>query len=73
MTTNVTFSKENRQETVIYSRKDGKFYAARQGEPSVYEISPHEPDNLLAKIKELTEEPAPEAPVPSASPAPATQ
>jgi hypothetical protein len=57
MTTKVTFSSENQQETVVYSRKDGKFYAARVGEPSVYELSPHEPDNLLAKIAELVGEP----------------
>jgi hypothetical protein len=73
MTTKVTFSEQNREETVIYARKNGKFYAARVGEPSVYELSEHEPDNLLTKIRELIGEPAPEDQSPSSAAAPATQ
>ena len=73
MTTHVTFGQQNQEETVIFSRKDKKFYAARQGEPSVYELSPNEPDNLLAKIRELTGEPQPEDQSTSESAAPAAQ
>ena len=73
MTTKVTFGEQNREETVVYSRQDGKFYAARVGEHSVYELSSHEPENLLGKIRELIGEPAPQAPTPAETAAPATQ
>ena len=73
MTTKVTFGEQNQEETVVFSRKDEKFYAARQGESSVYELSPNEPDNLLAKIRELTGEPQPEDQSTSESAAPAAQ
>jgi len=67
----VTFGEKNQEETIFYARKDKKFYAARQGEPSVYELSPNEPDNLEAKLKELTEPPVPEPPPAPSNPAPA--
>jgi hypothetical protein len=77
MTTNVTFTADNKKETVVYSRHDGEFYAARVGEPSVYKLSPHEPDNLVTKIEELVAEPAAQPPAdsqaPAGSPAPATE
>jgi len=66
-----TFGEKNQEETIFYARKDKKFYAARQGEPSVYELSPNEPDNLEAKLKELTEPPVPEPPPAPSNPAPA--
>jgi hypothetical protein len=62
MTTKVTFGDKNQTETIVFSRKDKKFYAGRVGEPSVYELSPNEPDNLQSKVKELTAPPAPAAP-----------
>ena len=43
----------NQEETIVFGRASGKFYAARQGEPSVYEMSPNEPDNLETKLKDL--------------------
>ena len=62
MTTKVTFGDKNQTETIVFSRKDKKFYAGRVGEPSVYELSPNEPDNLQSKVKELTAPSAPAAP-----------
>jgi uncharacterized protein DUF4340 len=78
MKTVVTYGDKNQQDTVLFARKDKKFYAARQGEPSIYELSPAEPDNLEAKLKELTTPPedknaaaTPAEPAPAVSPAPA--
>jgi hypothetical protein len=51
----VTFGPQNTQETVLYSRKGDKFYAARQGEASVYELSSAEPASVETRIKELTD------------------
>ncbi|HWP85044.1 MAG TPA: DUF4340 domain-containing protein, partial [Terriglobia bacterium] len=73
MTTKVRFGPENREETVVFSRKGGKFYAARLGEPSVYELSSNEPENLEAKIKELLAEPPPAAPAGAGSEKPASR
>ena len=64
----VGFSEKNLEETVLFARRNNKFYAARQGEPSVYELSPTEPENLESKLQELT---AP--PEPASGPAPAQQ
>ena len=49
----VTFGEENKEETILFARKDNRFYAARQGENSVYEMSPEEPANLEPKVKDL--------------------
>jgi len=54
MRVKVTYGEDNREETVVFARKDNRFYAARDGEPSVYEMSPEEPDNLEPKVKDLT-------------------
>ncbi|MBI2818535.1 MAG: DUF4340 domain-containing protein [Acidobacteria bacterium] len=71
--TKVTFGQQNQEESILFSRKDNKFFAAREGEPSVYELSPYEPDNLIPRIKELTGAPESESQSASKSPAPATQ
>jgi hypothetical protein len=65
----VTFGENNQEETILFARRNNKFYAARQGEDSVYELSPNEPENLETKLKELI---TPQEPA-SAPPAPATQ
>ena len=49
----VTFGEENKEETILFAKKDNRFYAARQGEPAVYEMAPGEPDNIEPKVKEL--------------------
>jgi hypothetical protein len=49
----VTFGEDNKEETVVFARKDNRFYAGRQGEASVYELSPEEPTNLEPKVKDL--------------------
>lgn len=49
----VTFGEDNKEETVVFARKDNRFYAARQGEASVHEMSPEEPTNLEPKVKDL--------------------
>lgn len=54
MSIKVTFGEGNRQETILFGRKADKFYAARQGEPSVYELSPAEPASMEDRLKELT-------------------
>jgi hypothetical protein len=51
----VSYGKDNKQETVLYSRKDNKFYAARPGEPSVYEMSSAEPASIESRLKELND------------------
>lgn len=69
----VTYGEKNTVETVLYGRKGDKFYAARQGEPAVYELSSAEPSSMEARIKELADTnaaPASIAPV-AATPAPA--
>ena len=68
----VTFGDKNTVETVLYSRKGDKFYATRQGEPAVYELSSGEPSSMEARLKELADtsaKPASIAPV-AAAPAP---
>ena len=50
----VTYGENNQEETVVFARHDNRFYAARDGEPSVYEMSPEEPDNLEPKVRDLT-------------------
>ena len=54
MRVKVTYGENNQEETVVFARKDNRFYAARDGEPSVYEMSPEEPANLEPKVKDLT-------------------
>jgi hypothetical protein len=54
MRVKVTFGEDNKEETIVFARHDNRFYAARQGEPSVYEMSPEEPDNLEPKVRDLT-------------------
>ena len=49
----VTFGEDNKEETVVFARKDNRFYAARLGENSVYEMSPEEPANIEPKVKDL--------------------
>ena len=53
MKVKVTFGEANKEETVLFGLKDKKFYAARQDAPSIYELSPSEPDNLQPKLKDL--------------------
>lgn len=50
----VTFGENNVQETLLFSRMGDKFYAARQGELAVYELSTSEPASMEDRIKELT-------------------
>jgi len=54
MRVKVTYGENNSEETVVFARHDNRFYAARDGEPSVYELSPEEPDNLEPKVRDLT-------------------
>ena len=54
MRVKVIYGENNSEETVVFARHDNRFYAARDGEPSVYEMSPEEPDNLEPKVKDLT-------------------
>jgi len=49
----VTFGEGNKEETILFARKDKRFYASRQGENSVYEMAPNEPENLEPKVKDL--------------------
>ena len=56
LTVKVTFGEDNQEETVLFGRRGDKFYAARQGEPSVYEMSPNEPEALEKLLKELAGE-----------------
>jgi hypothetical protein len=53
LTVKVSFGEQNQTETILFSRRSGKFYAARQGEPSIYELSPNEPEHLEAALKVL--------------------
>ena len=53
MTVKVITGKDNREETILFGRKNDHFYAARQGEVSVYEMSPDEPKNIESRLKEL--------------------
>ncbi|MBI4443658.1 MAG: DUF4340 domain-containing protein [Acidobacteria bacterium] len=50
----VTFGQDNREETMLLSLHNKRFYAARQGEPSVYELSLQEQEALETKLKEIT-------------------
>jgi uncharacterized protein DUF4340 len=50
----VTFSEANTEETVLFGKKNKKFFASRPDRPSVYEMSPSEPDDLEKKLKDLT-------------------
>ncbi|OFV97750.1 MAG: hypothetical protein A3F68_12805 [Acidobacteria bacterium RIFCSPLOWO2_12_FULL_54_10] len=43
----------NTEETVLFGRKGEGFYTARQGEPSIYEMAPGEPENIETRLKEL--------------------
>jgi hypothetical protein len=54
MKVKVTFGEANKQETVLFGVKNKKFYAARQDEPSVYELAPNEQENLQPKLKDLS-------------------
>lgn len=54
MRVTVTYGEDNQEETVVFARHDNRFYAARDGEPSVYEMSAEEPDNLEPKVRDLT-------------------
>ncbi len=42
----ITFGEDNREETVLLALQDGKLYAARQGEPSVYELRADEKERI---------------------------
>ena len=42
----ITFGEDNREETVLLALQDGKLYAARQGEPSVYELRADEKERM---------------------------
>jgi hypothetical protein len=49
----VVFGEKNQEETIVFSRRNNKFYAGRTGEDSVYELSPNEPDHLEEQLKSL--------------------
>ncbi len=53
LTVKVTFGENNQEETLVFASKNTRFYAARLGEPSVYEMGPAEPENLESKLKDL--------------------
>ena len=53
MIVKVITGEANREETILFGRKNDHFYAARQGEPSVYEMSSGEPENIESHLKEL--------------------
>ncbi len=42
----ITFGEDNQEETVLLALQDGKLYAARQGEPSVYELQADEMERI---------------------------
>jgi len=50
----VTFGEANKVETVIFAPKDKKFYAARQDESSIYEMSPNDQETVQPKLKALS-------------------
>jgi hypothetical protein len=54
MKVKVTFSESNKEETVLFGKKDKKFYAGRADSPSVYEMAPTEPEELEKKLKDLS-------------------
>lgn len=54
MKVKVTFGEANKEETILFGQKNKKFYGARQDSPSVYEMSPTEPDQLQTKLKDLS-------------------
>ena len=54
VTVKVITGEDNREETILFGRKNDHFYAARQGEPSVYEMSSGEPENFESHLKALT-------------------
>ncbi len=49
----VTFGEQGRQETILFSRQGEKFYGAREGEPSVYEMAPREPEIMEGNLEDL--------------------
>lgn len=54
LTIKVTYGEQNKEETVVFGLRNKRFYAARQGEPSVYELGSSESGNLETKLKELS-------------------
>ncbi|MBI4459679.1 MAG: DUF4340 domain-containing protein [Acidobacteria bacterium] len=54
MTVTVITGEDNRAETILFGRNKDRFYAARQGEPSVYEMSPDEPATMESRLRELS-------------------
>ncbi|MBI4463984.1 MAG: DUF4340 domain-containing protein, partial [Acidobacteria bacterium] len=54
MQVKITFGSENREETVLLGLKNKRFYAARQGEPSVYELNATEQESVETKLKDIT-------------------
>lgn len=54
MKVKVIFGESNKVETVVFGLKDKKFYATREGSPSVYELSPTEPDTIQPKLKDIS-------------------
>jgi len=57
MKVKITFSEANKVETVLFAEKgkdkDKKLYAVRQDEPSIYEMSPSDEDQIKPKLKDL--------------------
>ncbi len=54
MKVKVTFSESNKEETVMFGQKNKKFFAAKPDRPSVFEMSPNEPEELEKKLKDLS-------------------
>lgn len=53
LTVQVTFGQDNQEETLVFASKNNRFYAARRGEPAVYEMGPGEPGNLESKLRDI--------------------
>jgi hypothetical protein len=49
----VTFGEQDQQETILFSRQEEKFYGARVGESSVYEMAPREPEIMEGNLEDL--------------------
>lgn len=54
LTLKVVAGEGNREETVLFWRGKDHFYATRQGESSIYELSANDPEGIESRLKELT-------------------
>ena len=53
----ITFGEDNREETVLLALQDGKLYAARQGELSVYELRAEEKERIEESLGKFSSSP----------------